>query len=73
MELIGKTRADIWAQIEGFAPPCCPECGKAAALDDDGYWCEYCSDADSPNPAVDNIPNGAEFDAYLAAYRAVQS
>lgn len=68
-----KTAAELWTQIEGFTHPNCPECGKAAELDEDGYWCIYCSDADHPNPAVDSIPNGAEFDAFLEAYRAASS
>jgi hypothetical protein len=63
------TPAELWQQIEGFTPPNCPECGKPAELDDDGYWCIHCSDAAVPNPAVDSIPNGAEFDAYLDAWR----
>ena len=65
----GHTAKTLWQQLQGFEPPCCPECGYKAVLDEFGYWCERCSDADAPNPAVDDIPNGAEFAAYLEEWQ----
>lgn len=59
----------IWSDLCGFTAPKCPECSHPASLDEDGYWCERCSDPTKSNPAVDDIPNGDEFDAILAEHR----
>lgn len=64
-----KTVDELWRDLEGFTPPNCPQCGRKAVLDDDGYWCEACCDAETPQAAVDDIPNGGEFADVLAAYR----
>lgn len=64
-----KTADELWKDVEGFSPPDCPECGNAADLDADGYFCLKCSDSAQWTPAVDDIPNGQEFDEALAAYR----
>lgn len=58
-----KPSGAIWKDIEGFAAPSCPTCGDIGetSLDEYGFFCERCGD---------DIPNGAEFDDCLAAYRA---
>lgn len=74
--LVGKSAAELWRQIEGFTPPTCPvHPEKRPHLDDDGFYCLYCitdgSEGDDP-PSNGSLPNGAEFDAYLDAWRAAR-
>ena len=64
-----KTIDALWRDLEGFTPPNCPQCGHRATLDCEGYWCGRCSDIETPDAAVDDIPNGSEFADTLAAYR----
>lgn len=47
--------------VQGFAPPCCPDCAIKGTLDQLGYYCEQCSA---------EIPNGSEFDDAIAALAA---
>jgi hypothetical protein len=58
-----KHSEKIWLDIEGYAKPSCPFCfaGGEPSLDEYGYFCERCGE---------DLPNGAEFDESLAAYRA---
>ncbi|WP_315782293.1 hypothetical protein [Bradyrhizobium sp. SZCCHNPS1003] len=63
----------LWKDLCGFTPPSCPVCARTAVLDEDGYYCEWCGDPAHPNPAVDDIPNGAEFDEILERYKAARS
>ena len=64
-----KTVDELWKDLKGFTPPNCPECGHTACLDELGYWCDHCSEATNPKPAVDDIPNGYEFQEILTAYQ----
>lgn len=64
-----KTLDDMWRDLEGYTPPNCPQCGQRATLDEEGYWCEPCSDPETPQPGVDDIANGSEFAEALTAYR----
>lgn len=68
---MNRSASEIWVDLEGFEPPKCPVCRDTAQLDQDGYWCPKCSSPTELNPAVDDIPNGSEFDDIMAEYRKV--